>query len=56
MRRFFGGLGHPHGIAGGVEAIEGRRVGIELVAEHDDEVARHALYDSRIPAKEAPCA
>jgi hypothetical protein len=39
MRRLFGRLGHPHGVARGIETVEGRSVEIKLVAENDDEVA-----------------
>ncbi len=38
--RLLRNLGHPHGVAIGVEAIEGRRVEVELVAQHDDQGAQ----------------
>ena len=38
--RFFGHLGHPHRVSRGVEIIECGGVDVELVAEHDDEIAR----------------
>ena len=37
---FVGDFGHPDGILGGIKAVEGRGVGVELVAEHEDEVAQ----------------
>ena len=35
-------LGHPHRVARGVEAIEGRRVQVELVAQHEHQGAQPA--------------
>jgi hypothetical protein len=40
--RLLGGLGHQDRVAGGVEAVEGGAVGVELVAEDDDETAEAA--------------
>jgi hypothetical protein len=39
MVRLAGDLGHPHGVAGGVEAVEGGGIRVELVAEDEDKVA-----------------
>ncbi len=33
-------LGHPHGVLRGVEAVEGCRIEVELVAKNDDEGAQ----------------
>ena len=40
VRGFLGHLGHPDGIARGVEPVERRGVQVELVAQHDDQVAQ----------------
>jgi hypothetical protein len=40
--RFLGHLGHPHGVAVGIETIEGRGVQIELVAEYQNQVAQRS--------------
>jgi hypothetical protein len=37
MGRFLGHLGHPDGVYAGIEAVERRRIEIELVAQHDDQ-------------------
>jgi hypothetical protein len=39
-------LGHPHRVLGGVEAVEGGRVQVELVAQHDHQLAQlsHGHY------------
>ena len=39
-RGLLGDLGHPHDIGRGVEPVEGCGVQIELVAQHDDQVAQ----------------
>ncbi len=41
MGRLLGDLGHPDGIQPGIEAVEGGRVEIELVAQHKDQGAQH---------------
>ena len=37
MGRLLGHLGHPHGVDAPIEAVEGRRIEVELVAQHDDQ-------------------
>ena len=40
MGRFLGHLGHPHRVVRGVEAVERGGVQVELVAQHEDQVAQ----------------
>jgi hypothetical protein len=40
MGRFSGDLGHEYAVAPGVETIECRGIGIELVIEHDQQLTR----------------
>ena len=35
MGRLPGHLGHPHGVDNRIETVEGSRIGVELVAQHD---------------------
>lgn len=37
MCRLPGHLGHPNGVDSGIETVEGSRIGVELVAQHDDQ-------------------
>jgi len=39
MGRFLGNFGHPHRVEIGVEAVEGRCFQIQLIAQHDDQIA-----------------
>ena len=39
MGGLLGHFGHPHGIQGGIKAIEGRRIQVELIAQHHDQVS-----------------
>ena len=43
MRRFLGHLGHPHRVVCGVEAVERGSVQVELVAQHEDQVAQFSV-------------
>ena len=44
MRRFLGDLGHPDRILGRIEVIEDRGGGIELIPEHEDEMAERTAH------------
>jgi hypothetical protein len=53
MRRLPRHLRHPDGILKGIEAVEGRRVAVELVAENEDEHREHEQVQVREKSREA---
>ena len=58
VSRFVGHLRHPHGVGARVEAVEGGRGEVELIAQHDDEVTQFShvgpCRDDRLRSSASP--